>query len=420
MKSNEEFISKLASIERLDHIKPLEAYNGATEKIWFYCSIHKIKFQKEPHSLYRSLGCKQCGIEAVKNAQRKPTKQYIDELRDVNPEIELFVEVEDYISAHTPILHRCKKCHNIWPVRPNNLLENKSKCPECIGRKVTKKNCLWAKRPDIARLLLDKNDGYKYKKGSNVKVCWKCEKCGFIVRDKAINDVTQSGFSCPRCRDGVSYPNKVIMFLLEQLNVDFIREKSFRWSNKKRYDFYIPSKNCIIEVHGGGHYFHGFESYHSQTLEEVQKNDLYKENIAKENNIELYIVINASLSEIEFIKKNVLCSKLPEILKFPNEIDWDLIHKNALDSNVVIACDLYNKRIYCRYEIAKILGVTERAIRDYLKKGAISDLCKYPEDAYRIRRNKGNMKTSGNPRIVCTTTKKAFLKQTEAMRYYGI
>ena len=45
--------------------------------------------------------------------------------------------------------------------------------------------------------------------------------------------------------------------LLKFCDIDFIQEKSFDWDvekYKRRYDFYIPSLNTIIELNGKQHY----------------------------------------------------------------------------------------------------------------------------------------------------------------------
>ena len=70
--------------------------------------------------------------------------------------------------------------------------------------------------------------------------------------------------------------------MLSQLNLSFDREKVFEWSEgdakkaykgRKRYDFYLPASNTIIEVHGAQHYEKGFEAIGGRTLKEEQKND---------------------------------------------------------------------------------------------------------------------------------------------------
>ena len=59
---------------------------------------------------------------------------------------------------------------------------------------------------------------------------------------------------CPICSDGKSYPEKFIASYLRQIGEPFITEYSAKWSNDRRYDFYLPNMNMFIEVDGGiGH-----------------------------------------------------------------------------------------------------------------------------------------------------------------------
>ena len=103
--------------------------------------------------------------------------------------------------------------------------------------------------------MVNKEDAYKYTKCSNKKVYVKCPDCGSIKKDKVrINDLYRYGFSCKKCGDNISYPNKFMYNILDQLNIDFIPEYSPEWLGRKRFDFYIPSLSLIIEMDGGlGH-----------------------------------------------------------------------------------------------------------------------------------------------------------------------
>jgi hypothetical protein len=66
--------------------------------------------------------------------------------------------------------------------------------------------------------------------------------------------VKNKGFNCPACSDKRSRGEKFIYNVLKQVGSDFVIEKSFKWSNKRRYDFFIKDLNTIIEVHGSQHY----------------------------------------------------------------------------------------------------------------------------------------------------------------------
>lgn len=137
-----------------------------------------------------------------------------------------------------------------------------------------------------------------------------------------------------------SYPERLITSLLSSLNVDFSREQTFSWSTNiiesddkphtKRYDFYLPEFEAIIEVHGSQHYGRGFEAIGGRTLEEEQINDRLKEDLAKQNGIKHYIVINALESTLDYIRQSVVDNQDFNQLFDISSINWTKIHSNTI------------------------------------------------------------------------------------------
>lgn len=108
-----------------------------------------------------------------------------------------------------------------------------------MGRVVKGKNDLWTTHPEIAKLLLNEDDGYTLSKESHKKADFKCPNCGVVIRNKHVKAVVKYGLKCPNCSDGISYPEKFVSCLLDFLNVAYIRDAAAHWSGDKRYDFYI-------------------------------------------------------------------------------------------------------------------------------------------------------------------------------------
>lgn len=137
-----------------------------------------------------------------------------------------------------------------------------------------------------------------------------------------------------------SYPERLMNSLLTILGVDFAREQTFTWStnvigedgknSSKRYDFYIPSMSAIIEVHGSQHYGGGFEYLGGRSLEEEQANDKQKEQLAKDNGIKHYIIINALSSTLSFIKESILSSTEFTSLFDLSGVDWDEVEAGTV------------------------------------------------------------------------------------------
>ena len=248
--------------------------------------------------------------------------------------------------------YKCLICGNEDKILEARLSTGQG-CNACSGRKVKIGiNDMWTTNSRLAELLLNPQDGYNHPQSSHAYVDWKCPNCGEIIKNKKINSMFYSGLSCPKCSDGKSYPNKFIYNALTQINIISRTEKSFDWSKNiknnniklcgnKIYDFYIPSLNGIIEANGGQHY--GVGGWHrtskGKKIIEEQQNDKIKEQLAIENNIEHYVVIDCRESKLEFIRDSILKSELSKLYDL-STIDWLECHRYACSSLVKITCDL--------------------------------------------------------------------------------
>lgn len=280
-------------------------------------------------------------------------------------------------------LWNCPKCGNEYPMVVTQRTSRDFSCPYCCvpSKKILIGfNDLWTTHPHIANLLTDNEKGYKLSFGSDRKEKFKCDKCGSI-NEKSVNYVVNYGFTCT-CSDGISYPEKFMMSVLDQINIDYIPQKTFKWSEKKRYDFYIQNLNLIIEIHGQQHYkWTGF----NRSLEEEQQNDKYKMNLAISNDINEYIVIDCRMSNLDYIKNSILNSKLNGIFNF-EKIDWKNAYEFAMKSLVKTVCDLFNNGITDTKQLGKMVKLNKSTIVKYLKQGNEIGWCNY--NTNRIKRSK--------------------------------
>lgn len=273
----------------------------------------------------------------------------------------------------------CDICNHEWESAIKNRRHSNIECPECSK--------LYNKSPRVANLLLNKSDG-NYTVGSNIEVDWKCE-CGQVIKNKSINLVFNRGLNCPNCSDGKSYPEKFMYSVLRQLEIDFEWEKTFDWSNGKRYDFYadLNEKRILIEVHGAQHYETGFEYLNGRTLKEEQENDEVKYKMAIENSIDEYIVIDARYSIPDFIKNSILESRLTELLDI-YKIEWDEVILNAEKSLMVRVNVLWNKGIKDMTKLSKDVGLCKDTVATYLKRGMNNGWNDYCPDEARLNGSK--------------------------------
>lgn len=260
---------------------------------------------------------------------------------------------------------KCLKCGYIYTDYDYNFYKHVG-CGCCNGKIVVKGiNDMWTTNPDLAKLLADPNDGYKYTDSSSQKTDWKCPICKTLHRNKAIRNISKRGLSC-LCSKSKSYPNRFMYWLLSELSVVFYDEKVFEWSNDKRYDFYLPNDSLIIEMHGRQHYEESY-SFTGKDLDYQIKNDAYKRELAIHNGILNYIEIDASQSEFDYIKRNVLNSALTHFYDLSN-IDWIAL-KEKCETNILYEiAECWNNGIYLSEDIAKIVGLSKSPVRKYLNK----------------------------------------------------
>lgn len=233
--------------------------------------------------------------------------------------------------------------------------------------------------PWMVKYFLNKEDAQKYTKFSRASADFICPDCGRKYNKPVANVGAAKTLACV-CGDGVSYPNKYMFSLLEQLDIEFEREKSFFWSNAKKYDFYIENggNKIIIEMNGEQHYSKPINPK-ARTLEEEQENDRYKRKIAFENGIDKYFSINCSESDGDFIKNNIIKSGLLESLNVSEEqINWKECDEFATSNLVKTVCEYKKANPHLTIsEIAKHFKTAYGVAQNYIKKGAKLGWCTY-------------------------------------------
>lgn len=295
-------------------------------------------------------------------------KQFQERLKQVNPTI-----TTDTIYEGNKTLMDCTCQYNHkFTTRAFNLIYNQTGCPVCSGLLVNiGYNDMWTTNPELASLLADPEDGYKYQQCSGEKVNWKCPSCNEILFKK-ISTVKQRGLSCNKCSDGISFPNRFMYNMLSQLDTDFIAEYIINGA-KYRYDFYLPKFNTIIEMQGKQHY----EGWSSKkiTKKKIQENDKLKKDFAIENGINLYIEIDSQKSTKEYISQSILNSELKTIFDL-SKIDWNKCLLNSAKSFVGTAAQLFNKGLSV-LEISKKLKVSNSTVYRWLKTATELELCNW-------------------------------------------
>jgi len=312
---------------------------------------------------------------------------------------EFEVRVEDLThGSHAPVKVKCdcEFCEKPYlkPMQWRNYTQcvhndGKYYCLRCtrsmytgeINRKTAlkKSGSISETNPHLIKYFVNIEDTKKYTAHSHNKVPLKCPDCGFIKTNTTIHYLTSHGIACPKCGDGVSYPEKIMFNVLEQLGLEIIPQLSkitFKWCNDYRYDFYIPSINSIVETHGKQHYEEN--KNWCMSLNETQENDRLKKELALNNSIkeDNYIIINCKRSELECIKNNILNSNLAKLFDL-TKIDWLKCDEIACEGLIKKACDIFNSGVRSPRGIAEILKLHSSTIINYLKRGNNLNWCDY-------------------------------------------
>lgn len=392
-----------------------EVTKGSTKKVFWECEKCKSSYFATIANRVNGKGCPYCrGLKANKT----------NSFATLHPELaeEWNISKNGSISPNDITARNDKKvwwegvCGHEWEsVIRSRVLG--SGCPYCSHNSKTLKgfNDLWTTHPTVASWLFDCEDGYRYSRGSSKKVDWKCPDCKAISKQKSPEFIIRNNsIPCKNCSDGFSYPEKVVYNILIDNNIDFEAQKTFEWSRKCRYDFYITSLNWILEVHGLQHYQEvKFSNSNKRNLKYQKDSDDKKEALALKNGIEKYIVLDSSVSGIDFIVESIMDSELKDIIVLINK---ESIDRRSCKSSVILACELWNNG-NCSTDIASKLKIHHGTARNYLKKGVQIGLCNYSAKECRLR---SGLKNGSHKKIVQFDKNKNVVKVWNTLTEIGI
>lgn len=269
-------------------------------------------------------------------------------------------------------------------------------CPLCNNRVIIKGiNDISTTHPWMLEYFVDKNDAYTNYASSTKRILQKCPFCGEI-KESRISNLLYFGFSCGRCSDNISYPNKFMYCLLQSFGISFKREVRFKWCKFQKYDkptkttygiydFVIDDLKLIIEMDGGlghGNKPMSTDRHESLTNKETLYIDKEKDKLARLNGYKVIRIdcnYDSILRRFEYIKKSVLESNLNQFFNFSN-VDFDKINKIATETNYFVQSYNYWNSGLSTYEIAKRLDLCRVSVRQYLKLATSMDLCVYAGD----------------------------------------
>lgn len=342
-------------------------------------------------------------------------EQFEEKVKIVYPNLEI---ISKYTRACDPIKYTCKIC-GIEQVcnNSNSIMQGHRGCSFCSGRKLyVGKNDFATLYPQYLVYFDNKEDAKTCTFGSSKKFNMHCPICG-EKRFYQVTHLLRKGFACPKCGDGFSYPNKFMYNLLNQLDINFEREKSFYWSENKIYDFVIDK--TIIEMDGKLHL--GSKNGFGLTEEEAKIRDNLKDKLAIENGYNI-IRIECFESDFNYIKNKILNSKITEILYLSN-VNWIELEKELINTNLVKKASDYfneNKGKISIKEIADLLKIRTSKLCSLLKIANRLGWCEYnPKDSLKGKYTPKEIKQKLSKRVICLETNEIFNSAKEAENYFG-
>lgn len=286
-KTHNQFIKELKEVNH--DIEVLDTYETANTKIKVKCKIDGHIWEAKPASLLNGIGCPKCGRVRTAQKRTKTHEQFIEELKQINPNIEV---LDTYKKGHTKILCKCKIDGYEWKTAPTTLL-NGCGCPVCakiiVKQKETKTHEQFIE--ELAQVNQDIEILGTYK-NAVTKIKVKCKKDGHIWEAKPVSLLR--GHGCPKC--GISKGEKIVAQYLDSLNIEYIFNRCYFndligiKGGVMKPDFIIPSLKIWIEYDGIQHYkpVDFSNKMSEEQLQEqfkiTQQNDQIKNQYAQQHN----------------------------------------------------------------------------------------------------------------------------------------
>lgn len=278
-KSTEQFIKEAKKIhgDKYDYSKV--NYVSTDKPVEIICPIHG-SFNQRPHDHLKGCGCKKCGTEQSAKTRSKECEDFINQAKKLHNNKYDYSKV-NYINNSTEVEIVCP-VHGVFEQIPyvHNKLPTPCGCPKCSNNiKKTTEQFI-----EEARVIFP---AYNYSKtvytGANKRLEIICPKHGSWF-PKASDLLHNHG--CPICNE--SKGEKRIRKWLTKNNIRFERQAKFENCKNKSllpFDFYIPSKDLLIEFQGEEHYKPVKYFGGAQKFTKIQENDKIKKSYAeKEHN----------------------------------------------------------------------------------------------------------------------------------------
>lgn len=299
--------------------------------------------------------------------------------------------------------YKCLKCGYDKGEKSAATITNGFGCPCCANRIVVKGiNDIATTDPWMIPFFQGgEKEACLYTKSCKARIIPRCPDCGRPVAEQKINNIyNHKGVSCV-CKDGISFPNKIIYFVMEQLlakkQISYFQREYYIQKENKFYDIYfeINSKKYFVEMDGGlghGYVLQKHDNSRSNDKFKIYPSSMFREDVEKERLAESLDVklirIDCYYSEFEYIKSNILNSELKDVVDL-ELIDWTLVEKQSYSNLMKTVCDYrHNNPDAFVKDAVEQFNLNAETIRRYWTSGNELGWCVFDRKTEDIRSRK--------------------------------
>ena len=282
-KTHEQFLDDLKE-KKIQYI-PLGKYQGASVKMKFRCEKCGCIWDAKPTNILSGKGCPDCKKRKLAKINGKTHREFVEEAERKNSNV---IILGKYINDDTPIMVVCR-IHNILYTQSPMVILRGCGCPECMKEKISIKNRStvehFMKRATKNSSHLEVISPDKYK-NAKTKMEVRCRVHHNTFWSFADN-IAIGNAACPIC--SMSNGEHAVAMYLDTKGYDYITQyiPEDGELGKRRFDFFIPSMNTIIEYDGAQHFIPVKHWGGEEELKEIIKNDNIKNDYCKRKGIKM-------------------------------------------------------------------------------------------------------------------------------------
>lgn len=271
-------------------------YKNLSTSVQIKCLECGLILNRTPGNFLNNGNCKH--RKQRKSSVRKTTEQFIKEVKKIFPQYDY--SITEYKKATEKISFICPE-HGIQHQRPNDMLNKKKPhgCPACGNRLKNKGREL--KIEDVikrSKVKWEIVDTEIINENTPIKI--RCSQCKKIQSKTPLRIIHGK---CNYCSESIG--TSLVRYWLEEHNIDFIREQTFkecRYKNMLPFDFYLPKLGVLIEVQGEQHlnevkFFH--KNGHESFEERLEKDRIKKE--FAETNYKFIEIFEKDFSNLDMV-----------------------------------------------------------------------------------------------------------------------